>query len=374
MTLSEIETTVQELVARHADLTVEMLTTLLLSAGWEEKNIKDATMLFKQQGTSLPQSNKNSTITAVSSHVNAQPQSVVSLSDNNQTEVASSGTVYDPLVMNKKDGREKEIDALLSSDNDLATPLHNENNEVSVQAQVKETIESSVESLDVIVESQLSQSSSNVVAVDTMVGAVDTSVTSNQVAHIVPETHTEDTVRESLVIHTEPVRTRTSTSPVKLPDNLPLLPFESSPHVWSFSKYKDVFHPDETHPLPFEIAGHNLPEMHRSSELFHGESLVTKENITTNVISQHSVEPTLTTDKLPVTEPVIPQEFITAQAAPPPLEIFSVDAGTIDSDDEEVVFEKIPLTKGDESLVFLAGVMLLVIILILGYMYSNGRL
>jgi len=32
------------------------------------------------------------------------------------------------------------------------------------------------------------------------------------------------------------------------------------------------------------------------------------------------------------------------------------------------------MTKGDESLVFLAGVMLFVIILILGYMYSNGRL
>ncbi len=42
--------------------------------------------------------------------------------------------------------------------------------------------------------------------------------------------------------------------------------------------------------------------------------------------------------------------------------------------EEDVVLEKIPLTKGDESLVFLAGVMLLVIILILGYMYSNGRL
>lgn len=29
-----------------------------------------------------------------------------------------------------------------------------------------------------------------------------------------------------------------------IPDNLPLRPFESSPHVWPFSRYKEVFHGD----------------------------------------------------------------------------------------------------------------------------------
>ena len=48
MTLSEIETTIQELAVRHDGLTEEMLTTLLLSAGWEDKNIKEAATLFKQ--------------------------------------------------------------------------------------------------------------------------------------------------------------------------------------------------------------------------------------------------------------------------------------------------------------------------------------
>jgi hypothetical protein len=48
----------------------------------------------------------------------------------------------------------------------------------------------------------------------------------------------------------------------------------------------------------------------------------------------------------------------------------------IDTSDsnEEIVIELTPLNKSDESLVFLAGVMLFLIILILGYMYSNGRL
>jgi hypothetical protein len=40
----------------------------------------------------------------------------------------------------------------------------------------------------------------------------------------------------------------------------------------------------------------------------------------------------------------------------------------------EIDFEKTPISKGEESLVVLAGIMLLAIMLILGYMYGNGRL
>ena len=55
MTLSEIETILEELVVRHKNLNPELLATLLQSAGWEDKNIKDALMLFKQRSTTLPQ-------------------------------------------------------------------------------------------------------------------------------------------------------------------------------------------------------------------------------------------------------------------------------------------------------------------------------
>lgn len=55
MTLSEIETILEELVVRHKNLNTELLATLLQSAGWEDKNIKDALMLFKQRSTTLPQ-------------------------------------------------------------------------------------------------------------------------------------------------------------------------------------------------------------------------------------------------------------------------------------------------------------------------------
>jgi hypothetical protein len=95
---------------------------------------------------------------------------------------------------------------------------------------------------------------------------------------------------------------------VVIPDNLPLVPFESSPHVWSFSEYKDIYHKESAISLPGN--------------------------------------PSLSALSSPI----------------------------LKINDEEILLEKTPMTKGDESLVFLASTMLFVIIIILGYMYSNGRL
>ena len=376
MTLSEIETTVQELATRHGNLTEEMLTTLLLSAGWEDKNIKDAVMLFKHNNPSIAVVDRNSKDIPEPSQIKSQSLTEGKQSADKQAQLVTHSLAQDTSLLDKKESKEKEIDTLLSPDGDIVAPVHNENNEVSPQAQsqAKEVVESPV----VLVESQLLHASNEVTAKDVSFASVDVSIPSSTIAHEVSETHNEDVVRESLVVHTEPLRARTSTAQAKLPDNLPLLPFESSPHVWSFSKYKDVFHPDETHPLPFEIAGHSLPEMHRSSELFNGEKAtsVVAEKLPVEVISQHSFESSAPSDVLPLPESVtgeslpeevvLPQEFsLPVDETPPALPPIA---------DDEVTFEKIPLTKGDESLVFLAGVMLLVIILILGYMYSNGRL
>lgn len=123
-----------------------------------------------------------------------------------------------------------------------------------------------------------------------------------------------------------------------LPEDLPLIPFESSRHVWSFSKYKDTFH------------GEVMPE-----------------NVTEVLGKKEQV-------------PQVSPESISLKTEEKPLKIIDTyhpqtqKEEVTPVDHEEVLLEKEPLTKGDESLVFLAGVMLLGIILILGYMYSNGRL
>ncbi len=109
---------------------------------------------------------------------------------------------------------------------------------------------------------------------------------------------------QSLII--PPVKVVSPKEEVEPPHNLPLRPFETTPHIWSFARYKDVFH---------------------------GESIPQKE---VEVI---------------VDRPVVVPVFVPV-ATP----------------------QTIPLDKKDESLVVLASVCLLVILLLLGYMYSNGRI
>ena len=90
-----------------------------------------------------------------------------------------------------------------------------------------------------------------------------------------------------------------------IPENLPVRPFETTPHIWSFSHYKDVFH------------GAVMPRPEKKEEVPEASSVFTPPK-------------TQRRNK-------------------------SVD-------------------KKDESLVLLAGVCLITIIILLGYMYSNGRL
>ena len=108
-----------------------------------------------------------------------------------------------------------------------------------------------------------------------------------------------------------------------LPENLPLKPFESTGHVWSLSRYKEVFHRDDSNPSKQDEK---------------------------NINSEHIEE-----SKTSKPEPSVHKEK------------------------EDVVVKKIKIKRTgfdgeDEGLIFLTGTALLVIILLLAYMYSNGRL
>lgn len=105
-----------------------------------------------------------------------------------------------------------------------------------------------------------------------------------------------------------------------LPHNLPLRPFETSEHIWPLSRYKDVFY------------GNSPEEVH-------------VETVQPEVKASVSV-----TEKRVEYTPEKVQSFASPQTpAPQP-------------------------STGDEKLVIMACIMLLAILLLLGYMYSNGRL
>ncbi|MEI6810524.1 MAG: hypothetical protein WCK60_00555 [Candidatus Nomurabacteria bacterium] len=104
-----------------------------------------------------------------------------------------------------------------------------------------------------------------------------------------------------------------------LPDDLPLKPFDSSPNVWSFSRYKDIFYGNE------------------KEEDTEGEVVVNK---STKKIKEE-------------------KEKINKQ------KMFKI---------VEVDLEKVPVTTEDEGIIVSIGMFLLIIVLLVIYMYLNGRL
>lgn len=128
----------------------------------------------------------------------------------------------------------------------------------------------------------------------------ETTVSSSEIKVLEEKVEEKKEEPQSLIF---PELEQVSKTESSLPDNLPLRPFETTPHVWPFSRYKDVFY------------GEVMPTL--SSE--------EKKEAEKQVIKQIHVE-------------------------------------------------QVPLTKKDEGLIVLASTMLLVILILLGYMYSNGRL
>lgn len=118
----------------------------------------------------------------------------------------------------------------------------------------------------------------------------------------------------------------------ELPHNLPLRPFETSEHIWPFSRYKDVFYGE-------------------SEESF----------VPASPPKSFANE---TTAPLPLKETKAPAVSPVSSPAPSA----PLAAGG------EIHITPVPKTKGDEKLVMMASIMLLSILLMLGYMYGNGRL
>lgn len=128
------------------------------------------------------------------------------------------------------------------------------------------------------------------------------------------KTEPEPAEQQSLVSPApEPIIRNTSVEKVteEPPHNLPLKPFEATPQIWSFARYKSIFYGDAVHqepkkePVEVVVVKEKKPE-HDSSHMVHVRA--------------------------------------------------------------------VPLTRDDEKLVLLASAMLVAILVLLGYMYSQGRL
>lgn len=328
MTLSEIESTLGVLVIRHPDLNEELLHTLLLSSGWEDKNIKEALSIFKNLDIikvfepSLPNTTPRSTPSITSSQHSTSSQVTTALG-------SSGAKILHPetsgITFYQSDGVEEgklSVYPDVPSIHKNFQPIPMQKEVELVQEVTKKEIVQVQENKPVVIENVIPKIALPVapkVIIDKVI--LTTTPLDVKISQPVVLVTKEP---ESLIIHDE-LLLKESEKQGEIPANLPLLPFESSPHIWSFAHYKDVFHSDHNH---------------------------TEEIKKISVMPSDEVVPTAN----------VPKKQLATDAVS---EIYA---------EEDVSLEKVPMSKGDESLVFLAGVMLLAIILILGYMYSNGRL
>lgn len=146
------------------------------------------------------------------------------------------------------------------------------------------------------------------------------------------------TAPESLI----PVSRAEEVEKSSIPDNLPLRPFETSPHVWPFSKYKDVFHADAVSNEP--VASLEVPVPQAVGE------------VKTEV---HIPAPEAQVDVMEVLREAQAPSVVEAEAS---------------SHAPEIVIEKAPLTKKDEVMIAFGAALLLSAILLILYMFNNERL
>lgn len=309
MTLSEIETILEELAVRHQNLTIELLTTILRASNWEDKYIQDAIALFKQkeQKRTLQEASKAST-PLVSQH---------------------------EITFYNSDGQEEELHPILEEvstvrrDPVATKTVTPEEKQAIIEQVKKEEVSPSQESEETTEEKQelvapvyVAKKEASFLEEDSIHDEKNNTILQTVPPAPLSQPSVISHEEESLIKEESTIKANQKPNPI--PPDLPLLPFESSPHVWSFARYKNVFHAEDA--VPEEEV--RVIEQNRK-ELRH---ITTKE-----------------TD----------------------IEELKKDSP---HEDVEIIIEKTPMTREDESLVFLAGVMLLAIILILGYMYSNGRL
>lgn len=290
MTIAEIESTLNKLRSLHTNLDEGALITLLTAGGWEEKSIQEAVSIFRSTVHVQP-------LTTVSPL--ATTKEVVSNANSHlDVESVPPVNVVKPVLENKSN---EEIVYYDSTGNE----------EKKVQLDINDT--NSVERV------QHEKSGTNSTTISPSLNGEEKMVTPSvevpvaQILSVIPPVVVQS---HDVIISNEPQSLVSPTSeqsssvkPVEIPDDLPMRPFESAPHIWPFSKYKQVFHGDVMPPLSEEeriLANKNMP----------------------------------------------PKKVLT----------------------KKVVVKRAGFDGEDEGLILMTGFSLLVIILLLAYMYSNGRI
>lgn len=294
MTIAEIESTIKILSVRHKNLDESLLVTLLVSGGWESKMIEDALFIYRSsyKKNEIPDTIKSS-----------------DFSVKKTADISSSDLVY-------FDDEGKEVSQI--------DPSFYE--EVTVERPVLEKVYGTEisktpqdEGLLSVSENTNFDSNQNIEHQNDVNNIFVPDIADSKIEAI-PEPN-EKEISSLIVQKEENFFKRKESAP---PDNLPLKPFDSAPHIWPFSKYKEIFEKDVDRISHQEEVGQN------------------------NIIKEQEVVNEIPKNEALKNEP-------------------------IKSDHLQTLEKEKKLEKEDLSLLFIVILTILVISLLIIYMYSNGR-
>lgn len=309
MTIAELESTLRTLCTRHQNLDAGLLTTLLTSAGWEDKVIRDAVSLFtsdtkkyRPEGwevkTTLPPQEVKMPSPADIAGEHKDVSLPVGLPNTTEIVYYKDGgeeeQILPPLPVEDDVKREDKVEKLMPPPKVIIQP-----EVIKEETVTMIDLNQKVEPMPKEVVQRAQEEITEVTPVPPRV------IISEEVLPI------KVIEPQSLIVQEE--RIETPLKKLELPENLPLKPFESTPHIWPFSKYKEVFHGEVMPPLPTDE-----------------RALVTSVTVSPEVIAK----------------PIV----------------------------KKIKIKRTGFDGEDEGLIFLTGTTLLIILLLLAYMYSNGRL
>jgi hypothetical protein len=325
MTIAEIESTLSTLCIRHPNLDDELLVTLLTAGGWEDKVIQDAVTIFKSSPNKYriginsfqlpvgqnPKTKINQNVSEIGVVVAKDVGIVASIKPSPvHTEVETKNEESSPIVYYNNEGKEEKVlpvffDSEVPVEKKEIPVIHNITEvkpTVVVPAEIVTPLIDLKEKIEIPIKEVISEK----------VGAFVETQKETSKGVSLPEVSTEKIIEpQSLIL--QDILPKVVAQKIDPPENLPLKPFESTPHVWPFSKYKEVFHGETMlHPPTDEMV------------LVNNKAVVSEEHKESHL--------------------------------------------------KKIKIKRTGFDSEDEGLIFLTGTTLLVILLLLAYMYSNGRL
>lgn len=308
MTINEIENTLLTLCKRHPNLTEESLRTLLASGGWEDKVIRDAVSLFTSHRNTFVGLHSSAPTKETMPHI----QEAVSVYKKSDIDIPSV-----VVSQNTNQGSSEHIVYFDGKGEEEVIPVVSENS-VDVPKEEKKIVSSVVVNIPPQI-TPVPQAHIETVEVPNVPEVKP--ITASDIQNVEAD-HVEP---QSLILPAITPAQRVVLP--EIPPNLPMKPFESTSHVWPFSKYKETFHRDTT----------------------------------------------ATIDQVRTTTQPVPTQT-TSNQPPRSLENTSVYIPPQQRTKKRTVVKRSGFDGEDEGLIFLTGSMLFIIIMLLAYMYANGRL